>query len=268
MPSPSAAPLSFPVALVGVGEMGGVFSRALLRAGHPVYPVVRGVSPETVAAALPDPSLALVTVGEADLPRLLATLPERWMGRAGLIQNELLPRDWTAAGLTDPTVAVVWFEKKPGQDVKVIIPTPILGPSAALLVDALGTIDIPAFVVAESDRIVWELVRKNLYILTANIGGLVSGGSVMQLWTEHRNLAERVANETLDIQEWLVGKPLDRAGLIEAMAEAFSADPAHGATGRLAPMRLERALDHAHSGGLDVPTLESIRQDTAVPPSL
>ena len=87
MPSPSVAPLDSPVALVGVGEMGGVFSRALLRAGHPVYPVVRSGSAETVANALPDPSLALVTVGEADLPRLLPSLPERWMGRAGLINS-------------------------------------------------------------------------------------------------------------------------------------------------------------------------------------
>ena len=55
---------------------------------------------------------------------------------------------------------------------------PTHGPSAGLLVEALATIDIPAIEVTESDHIVWELVRKNLYILTANIGGLVSGGSV------------------------------------------------------------------------------------------
>ena len=30
-----------PIVLVGIGEMGGVFARAFLRAGHPVYPVNR-----------------------------------------------------------------------------------------------------------------------------------------------------------------------------------------------------------------------------------
>ncbi len=33
--------MNAPVVLIGVGEMGGVFARGLLRLGHPVYPVPR-----------------------------------------------------------------------------------------------------------------------------------------------------------------------------------------------------------------------------------
>jgi len=250
-----------PVALVGVGEMGGVFAKALLRAGRPVHPVLRSSSLDIAAAHLPEPELALVTVGENDLAPVLADLPRTWKDRAGLIQNELLPRDWLAAEITDPTVAVVWFEKKPGQDVKVIIPTPVGGPSASLLVDALAGVGIPARTVG-SEQLEWELVRKNLYILTANIAGLVSGGAVMHLWEKHRDLAERVAGEVLDIQEWLVGRPLDRRELVAAMVEAFAADPDHGATGRSAPSRLSRAIEHAATAGLDVPALLAIQQDS------
>jgi len=30
-----------PIIIIGVGEMGGVFARAFLKEGHPVYPVSR-----------------------------------------------------------------------------------------------------------------------------------------------------------------------------------------------------------------------------------
>ena len=101
-----------PVVLVGVGEMGGVFAKALLSAGHTVVPVTRSMSISDVATQIPDPSLVLVTVGEADLTSVLADMPEAWRDRTGLIQNELLPRDWIAHDIANPTVAVVWFENE------------------------------------------------------------------------------------------------------------------------------------------------------------
>lgn len=251
------------IALIGVGEMGGVFARAFLRSGYSVYPVLRNTAMARSAEAVPDPGLALVTVGEADLPGVMAGLPQAWKARTGLIQNELLPRDWLAAGIADPTVAVVWFEKKPGSDVKEIIPSPVGGPAASVVVEALENLDIGSFVVTDADHLEWELVRKNLYILTANIAGLADGGTVMDVWDEHCDLASRVADEVLDIQEWLVGHALDRSSLVDAMVEAFKADPEHGATGRSAPSRLARAISHADSAGLDVPALRSIQHDTS-----
>ena len=56
-----------PVILIGVGEMGGVFARGLLRLGHPVYPVNRDTDLSGLARQLPDPAMVLVSVGEADL---------------------------------------------------------------------------------------------------------------------------------------------------------------------------------------------------------
>ena len=104
------------IALVGVGEMGGVFARGFLRAGHPVYPVTREMDMAAAAVAVPDPALVLVAVAEGDLHAVLSELPERWRDRVGLLQNELLPRDWQRHGLENPTVISVWFEKKKGQD--------------------------------------------------------------------------------------------------------------------------------------------------------
>jgi hypothetical protein len=249
------------VVLIGVGEMGGVFAKALLRSGHPVVPVTRSMSMADIAPEVPEPSLVLVTVAEADLDQVLRNLPAPWRERIGLVQNELLPGDWEDHGIAEPTVASVWFEKKPGQDVKVIIPTPIWGPNAAMLVAALDAVGIAARVVDDAGAMRNELVAKNLYILTANIGGLaVGGGTVAELWDDHRDLAAAVAADAVTIQESLVGASLDGDALVDAMVEAFMADPDHGAMGRSAPARLERAVAYADGATLDIPTMRMIQE--------
>ena len=246
-----------PVVLVGVGEMGGVFAKSLLRAGHTVVPVTRAIPMSGVSEAVPHPSLVLVTVGEADLAEVLSAMPEVWRTRVGLIQNELLPRDWDTHGIRDPTIAVVWFEKKPGMDTKVIIPSPIAGPGAGLLSSALERGGISAAVVTHGE-IVDELIVKNLYILVANIAGLETGGSVSELWNDHEPLARQVGDEVLAIQEYLVGRPIDTKATYEGMLAAFDGDPNHGTTGRSAPMRLARALSHAADAGIAAVKLDEI----------
>ncbi len=250
-----------PVVLVGVGEMGAVFARGLLRAGHPVYPVTRGRSMAELALELPTPEMVLIAVGEKDIAATLADVPEAWRGRLGLLQNELLPGDW--AGIPDPTVISVWFEKKPGQDSKVIIPSPVYGPGAALLAGALEGIGIPARVLDSSRELLFELVVKNLYILTSNIAGLRVGGNVGELWERQRDFARQVAGEVIDIQQALSGERFEREPLIDAMAQAFLADPQHQCMGRSAPARLARALEHGERFGLPLPTLVELRAEVA-----
>ncbi len=256
-PLPSQ-PVSAPVVIVGMGQMGQVFARGFLAAGHAVHPVLRDTDAHGVAAEVGTPALALVAVGEADLHPVLGDLPAPWRERPGLLQNELLPRDWEAHGLEEPTVAVVWFEKKADRPVKVIIPTPIYGPAAHLVAGALGAIDIPASVVPDPEALIFELVAKNLYILVANIAGLETGGTVGELWAEHRALAEEVAAEVLAIQAALTGRDLPASRLVAAMEQAFAADPEHGTKGRSAPARLARARRHAADHGIATPRLDAI----------
>ncbi len=247
-----------PVVLIGVGEMGGVFARGLLRAGHPLYPLNRGDDADALAAELPQPALVLLAVAEKDLHSSLEALPAAWKDRLGLLQNELLPRDWQRHGIEQPTVISVWFEKKPGQDVKVLVPSPVHGPQADLLVEALGSIEIPALCIDREEDMLFELVRKNLYILTTNIAGLETGGTVQQLWGENSSLMNRVFDDVLRIQEYLTGRNFDRDRLLAAVLEAFDGDPEHQCMGRSAPARLQRALQVAEEGGLDVPELQRI----------
>ncbi len=245
-----------PVVLVGVGEMGGVFARGLLKLGHPVFPVIRGASLTAAAEQLPEPQLVLVAVGEADLAPTLADMPGPWRRRLGLLQNELLPNDW--AGFPDPTVISVWFEKKPGSDHKVIIPSPIYGPGANLLADALKTLGIPARILPDADALLFELVLKNLFILVTNIAGLRTGGTVETLWAQHRRFAEQVGHEVIGLQEALTGRGFDHDALFGALAVAFAGDPEHACMGRSAPARLARALHNGEAHGLELPVLRAI----------
>lgn len=249
-----------PVVIIGIGEMGGVFARGYLRAGHPVYPVTRNTDIEELAQTLDKPEVVVVAVGEAELQPTLERVPETWMDRLLLLQNELLPGDY--ARLPDPTVISVWFEKKPGQDAKVIIPSPAHGPRAAVLEEALGAINIPVRVLDSADEMEFELVVKNLYILTTNIAGLKAGGTVGELWADHRDLARAVGNDIIDLQEALTGNSYDREALFAAMVAAFEGDPEHKCMGRSAPARLERALAHAERHNLAVPALKKIAEET------
>ena len=248
-----------PVILIGVGEMGGVFARGFLRLGHPVYPVLRDTVMDEVAAAVTDPEAVVVAVGEKDLAATLDAVPDAWKDKLVLLQNELLPADF--AHLPEVTVISVWFEKKPGMDFKVIIPSPAHGPRATLLEAALGTLGIPVRVLASEEELLFELVLKNLYILTTNIAGLRTGGTVGELWRDHRELAEKVAEDVIALQEQLTGKRFDHQALIDAMLAAFEGDPEHKCMGRSAPARLERAMAHGERHGIDLPTLAQIASE-------
>ena len=246
-----------PVVVIGMGEMGSVFARGFLRSGHPVYPVTRDVNMDELATQVSDPLLVLVAVGEAALQDVLETIPSAWTDRLVLLQNELLPRDW--ADYPESTVISVWFEKKKGQDSRVILPSPAFGKMAEALKDAMASIDIPVRVLKNDEQLLFELVVKNLYILTSNIAGLKTGGSVGELWSDHKETAKAVVEDVISLQQALTGETFDKQALIDAMVVAFNGDPDHKCMGRSAPARLERALRLGNELGIDLPALKNIQ---------
>jgi hypothetical protein len=202
---------------------------------------------------VPEPELALVAVAERDLSAVLTMIPSQWRDRIGLLQNELLPGDWKAHDIKNPTVASVWFEKKKCQDYKVLIPSPVYGPKADLIADSLQCIDIPCKRLSGEDELLVELVVKNVFVFTINIAGLVTG-----LWSEHNELAVQVANDVIDLQEWITGVRFERDQLIDGVVAGINGDPDHKCTGRSAPARLERVLELANKAGLKVPHIREI----------
>ena len=248
--------------LVGVGEMGGVFARGFLRMGYAITPVTRNQSMTDCARHHPEPDAVLIAVGEKDLHEVLDQIPAEWRDRLILLQNELLPADWQQHDLKNPTVISVWFEKKKGQDAKVIVPSPVYGPQAQMVHDALGSIDIPVKVLSSEAQLLDELVLKNLYIVTTNVAGLKVGGTVGDLWKQHQDFARAVSNDVLDIQESLTGQTFNRQQLIEGMVHCFNGDLEHKCMGRSAPARLQRAVQQADDNSLDVSTLRSIAESS------
>ncbi|MBN2872552.1 MAG: hypothetical protein JXJ30_06555 [Halothiobacillaceae bacterium] len=244
--------------LIGAGEIGGVLAHGLLKTGHPIFPIGRDVNIQAALSARPFLDGLLVAVGEKDLDSVLKQIPGAWYDRLVLIQNELLPDDWRKHGIETPTVASIWFEKKPGKPVKPLISSPVHGPRADALVAAMQSLDIPAHRVTNSDAMLEELVIKNVYILTTNIAGLETGGDVEDLWTNHQQLARDIAADVVALQEAKVGRSFDPQRLIDGMVKGFDGDPQHQCMGRSAPQRMARALGQAEDLGVDMPAIRAV----------
>ncbi|MCA9400026.1 MAG: hypothetical protein KC713_00235 [Candidatus Omnitrophica bacterium] len=247
------------VVVVGAGEMGGVFARGFLKLGYPVVPITRDMDLPGELKQLYYVTSLIVAVGEKDLDEVLEQIPKNFHDRIVLLQNELLPEDWQKHQIPNPTVISVWFEKKQPQDFKVLIPSPVYGPQAKLVGDALAALNIPTKACSSENDLLFELVLKNLYILTVNIAGLQVGGTVEELWKKHEDLARAVADDVLNIQFAMIGKELDRKKLMEGLLKAFEGDWQHKCMGRSAPDRLERALEIAQKNDIAVPQLEKIK---------
>jgi hypothetical protein len=251
-----------PIVIIGVGELGGVFAKAFLRGGHPVYPVTRELTSSDVAHEVPDPQLAMVAVAETDFHDVMSAIPDQWRDKLVLIQNELLPRDWEPYDIASPTVMSVWFEKKRGMDCNPLLPSPIYGPGAELIADSLAGIDIPCKVLNSEDELVYELVLKNVFVFTINIAGLIlaEGVTTSTLWQIHQQLARAVAGDIIDVQEHLTGKTFSRDQLIKGLIAGIEGDPNHKCKGRSAPGRLQRLLEIANGADLKIPSIRDIHR--------
>lgn len=250
--------MSAEAVVVGVGELGGLFAHGFLRSGLTVVPVRRRDPLATVAQTHPSPDLVLVAVGEDDLDAVLASCPVTWRKRVCLIQNELLPHAWQAHDLTTPTVCVVWFEKKRGKAVKELLPSVVHGPAAARLAQALTEVGIGSRVAESSDDLLTALIEKNAYILTTNLAGMRTGGTVEELFDAHREFALSVLAEVIELQSALTSTTVNADAILTTVERAVQADPAHQCTGRSAPRRLERALAHGDRLGLSLPVLRGL----------
>ena len=247
-----------PIVIIGIGELAGVFARGFLRCGYPVYPITRSMDMAQESRQIPTPSLVLVTVQENQLHPVLEQLPESWRSSVGLLQNELLPRDWQAHNISNPTVTVVWFEKKKTLELTNVLYTPSYGPKAPLLAEALEALEIPFRILEDEDALLYELARKSVYILTVNIAGLMNNCTVEELWYRHQALARDVAEEVISILESLTGEPLPRETLIAGMVAGIDDCPNRNCLGRRAMSRLERSLQHAKEAGIKTPIMSSI----------
>mgnify|MGYP001161327826 CR=1 FL=1 len=249
-----------PIMIVGIGEIGGVFAKGFLKTGYMVIPISRETVIDDLAKKYPDPELILIAVNESSLQDVLKKLPAMWSKKIVLVQNELLPKDYSI--LNDPTVISIWFEKKKGQDSKEIISSPVNGPKADILKIALNSLGLAVNIVKSHDDMIFELVVKNVYILTTNIAGLKVGGNVEGLWKDNNDLMQNVFRDVLSIQQALLNKKINEKKVLKSLVIAFEGDLQHKCMGRSAPERLRRAISDANKFQLEIPTLREIHKNS------
>ena len=117
-------------------------------------------------------------------------------------------------------------------------------------------------ILKNEDDLLYELLRKTVYILTVNTAGLVENCTVGELWNKHQALAREIATEIIRIQESLMGKQLPTEKLINGMAEGIEDCPDRHCLGRSAPARLKRWLTHAEKANIAAPKLLEINHST------
>ncbi|MBH54008.1 MAG: hypothetical protein CMI18_06640 [Opitutaceae bacterium] len=251
-----------PITIIGIGEIAAVLARAFLRNEYPIFPVTRNMDIAVAVNEVPEPLMVVVAVAEKDYPLVMESIPDPWRDRLVLIQNELLPDKWEVYRIENPTILSVWFEKKKGIDTNSILPTPMYGPHAKVIAESLEGIDVPCKVMASADDMLLELVQKNVYVFTINIAGLFldEGTTTSSLWENHQELALKVANDVIDLQEAITGQTLSGEQLLEGMVKGFKGDPHHICKGRSAPGRLTRAIQLADEKGLEIRYVRDLGQ--------
>jgi hypothetical protein len=249
-----------PIVIIGMGQLGGVFARGFLKSGYPILPILPSTSFKEVLKNYPEPAFALLAVGKGDLPPLLTELPNFLRERTGLLQNELVPKDWEEFGIA-PTVLVVWFEKKHRQPIIPLRPTLIFGPHSHLVAEALNALDLAYRILKHEQEFISQLALKNLFILTTNIAGLVGDDTVGELFQNHPRLVRQVFLELSSIQEVNINKKLDHEQLWKNLKDIVNTYPDHASKGRSALERLHRTLHQADELGMSVPQLCNIRED-------
>jgi len=177
------------------------------------------------------------------------------------MENTVLRLSNLGYDITNPSIISVWFEKKKGSEVNVLIPSRVHGPKAGLIAESLEDIEIPCKILSSEDELRFELVLKNVFVLTINIAGMVleEGTTTETLWTRHNEFARSIAEELIDLQEWLTKAAFQRKKLIDGLAEGVYGDPQHKCRGRSAQGRLTRVLDIADKAGLKIPRIRELQ---------
>ncbi|PSR29024.1 MAG: hypothetical protein C7B47_03480 [Sulfobacillus thermosulfidooxidans] len=251
--------------IVGMGQLGRTLGEGLLMQGITVTPILRSTAIDSSLS----PETVIVATGEDDLAGALERLPQSWKSQPSivLLQNELLPPQWENHGVSQPTIFVVWFERKPGKLITPLLPSIVFGPQQDIIQSAMDHLGIPCEIAAGEDDILTQLVIKNAYIWTTNISSLYVGPlTTGVLHDEHASLVDSLIKETVAVQQAIIGRSFDFEKIASQVNQALLSDPLHNAGGRSAKRRLERFLAHAHNAGISVPQAQLIAEHQGITP--
>lgn len=243
--------------IYGVGELGKLLAGAALRRGIRVTPITRASQPADVLRQIAPATPLLVSVGENDLPHVLASLPSTHHGSVILLQNELFPSAWQTHAVT-PSVFVPWVLQKRGLPTQAARPSPIFGAQAPLLAELLDTLALPHVLLHDQAALTQALVDKYVFILAINALGLAVDRTLGMWLQENPTQVWDICEDACVLGEALAGRPIDRAQAHAAAEEGMRGLAQVPARGRTAGERVARALAHAKRFDLLVPHLARI----------
>jgi hypothetical protein len=249
-------------AIVGMGQLGRALGEGLLITGFTVTGFKRS---DIDYSTFSETELAVVATGEDDLEPVLDRLPESWRkGRLVLLQNELLPTQWKPHEVEDPTILVVWFSKKPGQPIREYRSSPVWGPKALEIRDALEALDLTAEILPDWEATMFELITKNAYIWTQNIAALYIADPVAEkVILEHQAFLDDLIAETVAIQERAAGVTVDLKKVQEQVKSSIARDGSRKLGGRTAPRRLERLMALGKRLSFEMPVVTEVANQMA-----
>jgi hypothetical protein len=243
--------------VLGVGELGRLFAGAALAEGLHVTPITRGVTPAHVLAGRPPHVPILVAVGEDALERALDSLPAARRDDAVLVQNELWPSVWQSRGFR-PSLMLPWVLQKPGLPRTVVGTTPVFGAHAAMLGALCARLSLPCVGITERE-VPQALADKYTFILVINALGCWRDELLGRFLTDAQPQIAALCQEASALSAALLDAPLDPVRSHRLTLDAMEAMASMRARGRTASLRVDRALGHAATHGLNVPALRACR---------
>ena len=243
--------------VVGVGQLGRLLGGGALKTGRRVTPVARN-SAANALEDVPAGTPVLVCTGEGDMPVAVRALPEVRRADVCLLQNELFPHVWQAAGLSEPTVLVFWHMVKPGKPIVLGNPTQVFGKHATFIRDVHSALDLPCEILADEAERDAALVAKYALILGMNALGQAHDTTVGEWLENDEQMVNVFLDEARTLGEALLGHEVDADSVQRLGRAELDALRAYPARGRTAAKRVAHAHACAKRLQIDLPTIGAV----------
>lgn len=244
--------------VVGLGQLGRLLGGGALRTGRRVTPVTRA-TPAEALDDVPAGSPVLVCTGEKDMSSAVSSLDEARRDDVCLVQNELFPHVWRAAGLDEPTVIVFWHMVKPQKPLVVGNPTQVFGKHATIVDELHDALDLPCEVLASEAERDGALVAKYALILAMNALGQAHDTTVGAWLDEDAEMVDVFIDEARALGEALLGHAVDAGTVRELARSELAALRPYPARGRTAAARVAHAHSEARRLDVELPTLGGVQ---------
>jgi hypothetical protein len=244
--------------VVGMGQLNALWAQGALKRGMVVTPVVRRTPRPWSLAHVPLPSPLLIGVGEDGLAALWPDIPQERRAHVVFMQNELFPSTWEGLGVTEPSVMVVWLNRKQDSVPRPGPPTQLFGPHAATLATLHEALGLAYTILPDGNALRGALTAKYGFILTLNALGHHTDRPLGAWCAADRATVDALLEDALRLGARLSGLTQVPDAARTLALQALELHHALPTRGRTAGQRVERAWNWARQHGVEMPALRKL----------